>query len=267
MVNSMISTHDGVACPAPLQRTEIPLYVQLSGLIRRKIETNEWSASSKIPSLDELAAQFGVARVTARQAVKLLEKEALLLSRQGKGTFVSDVPMSKPHMALHTKWADLINMVEGTTVKMLEEGDLDSFPQTASPPIDLVRPCHYMRRIHSKDGKPYNVIKIYLDKRVYDLAPKEFSNRPVVPILGHLPGVKVLSARQTLTIGAADIEIAQMLDLPLGAPIANVRRVILNDSRTVIYFGEISYRGDYIELDIDMNVEKRRPSPQLERTK
>lgn len=249
----MTSTQDDTNRSATLQRTEIPLYVQLSGVIRRKIEIGEWAVNSKIPSLEELADKFGVARVTARQAVKLLEKETLLVSRQGKGTFVSNALINKPCMTLHTRWTDLISLVEGTTVRMLEERDVDSFPHVESTVWNPPQSSHYMRRVHSKDGRPYNVIEIYLDQHVYNLAPEQFSTCPVLPILGHLKGVNVSNARQSLTIGAADVETAQLLGLPVGAPIANVRRIVVDDSNMAIYFGEIAYRGDYIRLDIDLN--------------
>ena len=45
-----------------------------------------------------------------------------------------------------------------------------------------------MRRVHSRDGEPYCVISIYLDERVFRMAPARFRRETVVPVLLELPG-------------------------------------------------------------------------------
>jgi GntR family transcriptional regulator len=42
------------------------------------------------------------------------------------------------------------------------------------------------------------------------------------------------------------------LGLPLNAPVAEVRRVCRSPDGTVIYLGEVTYRGDYIHLEMDL---------------
>ena len=60
------------------------------------------------------------------------------------------------------------------------------------------------------------------------------------------------SARQTLTIGTADIEAARLLRVPLNSPVAEVRRIFTTADRTVIYLGEVTYRGDFVRIDMDL---------------
>ena len=60
------------------------------------------------------------------------------------------------------------------------------------------------------------------------------------------------SARQTLTIGTADLEAARLLQIPLNSPVAEVRRVFTTADRTVIYLGEVTYRGDFVRIDMDL---------------
>ncbi|MGH8707735.1 MAG: hypothetical protein ACREVD_06715 [Burkholderiales bacterium] len=38
----------------------------------------------------------------------------------------------------------------------------------------------------------------------------------------------------------------------IGAPVAEIRRVFCGPDGTVIYLGELAYRGDFIRLDIDL---------------
>jgi GntR family transcriptional regulator len=67
-----------------------PLYVQthewLLALIREKgLETGD-----QLPSESELAGQLGISRATLREALRLLEKDRVIVRRHGLGTFVAD---------------------------------------------------------------------------------------------------------------------------------------------------------------------------------
>src|SRR5581483_2160990 len=58
--------------------------------IRSLIDSGEWAAGTQIPTLLVLAAQFGVAAATARQAETRLEDEGFIIRKTGLGTFVRD---------------------------------------------------------------------------------------------------------------------------------------------------------------------------------
>ena len=62
----------------------------------------------------------------------------------------------------------------------------------------------------------------------------------------------IARARQTFTIGTADLDVAEVLGVPLGSPVAEVRRVFASADGTVIYLGEVTYRGDFISIDMDL---------------
>jgi GntR family transcriptional regulator len=111
---------------------------------------------------------------------------------------------------------------------------------------------HFMRRVHSRDGRPYCVISIYLDERVFRRAPRRFRRETVIPVLLELPGVKIAKAHQTLGISGADLEVAGHLGIPVNAPVAEVRRVCRAPDGTVVYLGEVTYRGDFIHFEMDL---------------
>ena len=53
-------------------------------------------------------------------------------------------------------------------------------------------------------------------------------------------------------IGKADIETAALLEIPLGEPMAEVRRILLSQDGTAVYVADVIYRGDHIHLDMDL---------------
>lgn len=66
-----------------------PMYIQLRELLRKKIEDGTYQYGELIPSERELSAQYGLNRMTVRNAISELVEEGTLTRNQGKGTFVS----------------------------------------------------------------------------------------------------------------------------------------------------------------------------------
>ena len=52
-----------------LRLSAVPLYIQVAAELRRRIESGRWASGQKISTIEDLQAEFGVARVTVRQAV------------------------------------------------------------------------------------------------------------------------------------------------------------------------------------------------------
>lgn len=230
----------------------LPLYAQLAELLRRRILDGGWQQGNRIPSQGELAAEFGVARVTVRQAIAMLEEDGLLESRRGRGTFLLAQPRAGRRLAVQTTLRSLVEMLRGDEPQMLTLTEGVALPRLSERDGTPAPTYTFMRRIHLRDGVPYCVIAIYLDGRIFRRAPQRFRREVMIPILANLPGVTIARANQTLTIGAADAEIASHLGMSLGAPVAFVRRVFRAPDETVIYLGEVTYRGDLIELEMDL---------------
>jgi len=67
-----------------------PAYNQVAEHLRQRIYAGQLVPGDKLPSEAGLIKQFGVSRVTARGAIKDLQAEGLIVTRQGKGSFVRD---------------------------------------------------------------------------------------------------------------------------------------------------------------------------------
>ena len=64
----------------------VPLYVQLSGLLRDQIERGE--ITSRLPSVKTLGQEHGVSHVTVEAALRVLKDEGLIETVVGKGAYV-----------------------------------------------------------------------------------------------------------------------------------------------------------------------------------
>lgn len=73
-----------------------PAYMVIGDELREQIITQELPAGARLPSERELVDRFGVARMTVRHALDMLQDEGLIERRRGRtgGTFVRATPPS-----------------------------------------------------------------------------------------------------------------------------------------------------------------------------
>ena len=79
---------------------KIPQFAVIKQYLEQQIKTSQWVAGHRIPTEQSLAGTFSVSRMTARRAVQELADKGLLKRTQGSGTFVADLPKSKPTLPL-----------------------------------------------------------------------------------------------------------------------------------------------------------------------
>jgi len=230
----------------------IPRYVQLADLMRQRIAKGEWVPGDVLPSIESLMREFDAARVTIRQATRLLANEGLVSPQRGRGTFVTEAAGRKRKLLVQTTLDELVEMYRGDRPDLSNIIESDEQPILTEKDGSAAPRYIHMRRVHSREGERYCVVSIFIDKRVFDLAPDRFRREVVLPILTSLPGVTIAEAHQTLHISTADIGIARDLEVPVSAPVAEVRRVLCGPDGAVIYLGEATYRGDYIRLEMNL---------------
>lgn len=231
----------------------MPLYLQMAEILRRRISRREWPAGALIPTLEALAEEFKVARVTARQAVQLLTREGLLAPRRGVGTVVTAADDAPNVVVMKTSLASLASMYETTSAKMLTFDESEAMPAVASDIGKLGSSYVHMRRLHFTEDKPYAVISLYLRHDVFQRAPDEFRSRAVIPQLLRMKrAVRIERAQQTMSIGTADPASARLLEIGVGTPVAHVTRVFLDRKDQILYYAEVIYRGDWVQWEIEL---------------
>lgn len=65
-----------------------PVYQQIAAILRARIKSGELAPDRAIPSETRLMQDYGVARETARKAVRVLVDEGLVYVVQGRGAYV-----------------------------------------------------------------------------------------------------------------------------------------------------------------------------------
>lgn len=230
----------------------IPRYLQVADVLRQRIARGTWPQGHRLPSLETLMAEFGVARVTLRQAIELLSRDGLVSPQQGRGTFVTGRPDNERWLSVVTTLDELARMYRDTEPQVITISESTTPPALRPEEGTPAERYVFMRRVHLRDGQPYCVIQIHLDERIFRRSPKRFREEAIIPVLMSLKSVSVARAHQVLTIGTADMEVARLIGIPVNAPVAEVRRIFHDDAGRAIYLAEVTYRGDAIHVEMNL---------------
>ena len=87
----------------------LPRYHQIFLLLREAIRDGVYAADQQVPGEMELAAQYGVSRITTKRALNELERAGLVTRERGRGTRVrrsAVEAVSYTHLTLPT--SDLV---------------------------------------------------------------------------------------------------------------------------------------------------------------
>jgi GntR family transcriptional regulator len=233
-------------------RSRAPLYVQVASVMRQRVNSRRWAEGERISTLEELEEEFGVARVTIRQAIELLRAEGLLQAQQGRGTFVSGRPANNRWFNLATDFDSLVESIRNNVLKRV-------FIQRDAEPPALVpkegKPAKaytFLRSVQFNGGKPFSVVNLHLDQKLFLRDSKRFARSAALPKIVEMEDVIVTHAYQTFTIGVADPETADLLEIGLGEPTADCHLTVIDDKGVAIYVADIHYLKNCFVLRNDL---------------
>lgn len=65
------------------------MYLQIMAQIKQKVMVGDWQTGFHLPSIRELAASTSVSVITVKRAYLELEREGVIVTQQGKGSFIA----------------------------------------------------------------------------------------------------------------------------------------------------------------------------------
>jgi GntR family transcriptional regulator len=238
----------------------LPLYARIASVIRQRIDSGALAVGVALPTLEALMSEFGASRVTTRQAMGLLEGEALIERRRGAGTTVVGRPVNARSVSLPATWDELIECMQHIERRVIEVDDSESTPQPSDAELainanDAAQPfarCEQyvrMKSVHYQDDAPYCRVDGWLEKSLYRAAKKHLTKRPVLLVLTERHAECVVDVRQTLTLGLADIDSAALLSIPLGSPVAKIVRAVTDANQRRVFVSHSEYPASVVQLD------------------
>ena len=105
------------------------MYLQIIEQVKQRITTGDWPPGASLPSIRELARAVQVSVITVKRAYLELEREGVIVTRQGRGSWVNEQLDQKPlqHGELEAalnraaQLAQSLSLSEDALVAMLKE--------------------------------------------------------------------------------------------------------------------------------------------------
>lgn len=238
-----------------LNKSAVSRYLQLAGHFRRLIETGEWRVGHRIPTVVELSRDCGVAGMTVRRALDILEGEGLIERFRAKGTFVRETPLKDLWCEIRTDWSALLNARYASRIEVLSNdlGPAPDFLRGGDWPGRPARLYRRLRRRYWREGAPFMLADVYIDETAWQVLPEGSAERlTALRLVSDLPNRPIANAQQELTITAADLQLASDLSTPLGAPMARMVRVAVDHDDIRVLVADGTYRGDAAKLRLKL---------------
>ena len=229
-----------------LTKTEgVALYVQIRETLRQQIRNGQLEPGQKLPAEDELAAQFGVSRMTVRQGISDLIDEGVLYRRRGVGTFVAQFHVERDHNRL-TNFLETAQAAGFAAEVRLLSREVVPARMTVAKALALqeTEPVIRIQTLRLANGMPITVYDEYVPYRLYpQLLQEDLRSRPAWQIL-ESHGYTIKRAVQRIEARLADTDIASLLEIEENAPILYKHRVIMSEDGAPVELILCHNRGD-----------------------
>jgi len=226
--------------------TALPLYLQIAESLLEQVESGQLQPGDRLPPERQLSAMLAVNRMTVRRALRVLQGRGLLVRQQGRGTFIAQPKIER-------QAAQLTSFTVGMRQRGLQPGArvirFERRPAEASVSGLLQLPVsaaiYSILRLRSLNQEPVLLERYSIPVELFpDLERFDLEGRSLYEVFRSEYGVGVARARQSLEpVLATEFE-AELLGVPLGAPLMLEWRVSFDAEGRPVEHGKDSYRGD-----------------------
>lgn len=241
--------------PAPVE----PLYERIRLALRDGILAGRHAPGSRVPSESALGSQYGVSRITVRQALSALQQEGLIYTRQGKGSFVSR-PKAFQNVSTLQGFGEQMATLGYEVLNQLQ--DLREVPASTRVAerlgVSAGEPVTQIQRVRLLDREPVSVewtwVRLALGRL---LAQADLIGRDIFLILENDCGVPLGHADLALDAVPADADTAQALRIAVGDPVLRIERLTHDHHGQPVDYEFLYFRGDTFQYRF--RVDRHRP--------
>lgn len=257
--------------PNPLREVRVdrtasePAYLQIAASIREMLRGGQIKPETAMPPERVLARQFGVSRMTMRQANDLLEREGLIERRPGRGTFAvqnrivkqeqetrsfseeirsrGGVPSSRliSLKTLEASWSlgEYFGIAPGDPIYEIQRVRLADDVAIAFESVQIpAAMCPYLERFNLVDHSLYRILE---ENYGIELARSEEEISAIQPSAVH----------------------KKLLRLPRNAAVLLVKRKTFTSDGRPLELAVTAYRGDLYTARVNSTRQQKRKPPPL----
>lgn len=233
--------------PATLAPAPVPKYYRVKASLAARMADGTWPPGSLLPTEPELCLEFAVSRITVRKAISDLAHEGMIITVQGKGTFVAKPKVGERFIQRNFGFfEDMRRRGFAVTTEVLRQEVQPAGNKVAERlalrPGDCV---HVIVRRRAVDGERFSLSTTYIPEALCPgLANEDLSQGSLFQLLATHYNVHLGHGERTLEAVAAGQAEARMLDLALASPLLRLDSTGYMPDGRPFEFSNTFQRGD-----------------------
>ena len=223
-----------------------PIYLQIAESIGSLLASGALPPGYVLPPERVLCEQFGISRMTLRQAMSLLDREGLIDSRRGIGTVVRNSRLRKQQQELRS-FSEEIRERGGRPESRLISLGLATPAATVREFFGLRddQKIYEIQRVRLNDGEPLALELARIPERLCPgLERFDLTKTSLYRVLEESYGLTLESCSEEISAEIPNSEYRKLLSVPAGTAVLVVnRRTYARDGRPVEFTRSV-FRGD-----------------------
>ena len=228
----------------------VPLYAQLKYKLLKEIETN-YKPGDLIPPESKLITLYKVSRITVRKAMDELEREGIIIKKQGKGTYVKEKKISYN-----------ANSIGSFTQRFKEQ---NHSLKTITLEYEIINTDHYVKdllkcdtllcikRFRVLDDNPFAIMLNYMDYEKVPNLQKKFKEQSLYSFLKKEYDREFYGVIETVEARGATKQEAEQLGIQENFPLFSLRRLSSGKDGRLVEYSDIVIKSDMYKHQITLS--------------
>jgi GntR family transcriptional regulator len=206
----------------PLQTAWLRIEEELAA----RIEQGIIAAGGRLPGEREIRDEFGVSRMTVRQALARLEQRGLVVRRRSVGTFVAEPRFRQSATVLRGFFDELAAQGTIAVSKLISVEESVPAPSIAvALDLGVGETVYTITRVRSANAIPIVIERAHFPAAILPGLPDEdLEHGSIYRLMERRYDARPVRASQSFEAVAADAHEAQLLGVPPGTPLMRVER-------------------------------------------
>lgn len=228
--------------------------------LRLAMESGRLGPLDRLSSERDLAARFGVTRITVRQALARLEADGRVFSRRGAGWYVAP-----PRLEYDPSRRSVFTELAGRQGREASTAVLTVARTRAGPTVaaalglDRRHRVVTVRRVRSLDGRKVLAEEVALPTRLVPGLEREDLSCSLTGLLAERHRIDILQERVAIEARAVDGWQAEVLEVAPGAASLRIERVRYDAGGTPVEYDVEVWLHDAIRIRVETDAQGRSP--------
>ncbi len=214
---------------------------------------HEYIVGGRLPSEPELAAQYGVSRGTVRQALAVLEREGVIIRRQGAGTYVHYISRAQTRAEHAYEFTDLLRSAGFDPTIRLDSFGYEPLSAELAAQVDMEpeTPALVVCKTFLASGQPaIHCIDRIPQKSIIAPFGDEELQQPIFDFMRERCHLVTVQNLAELIPSVASPQIAGILQIQPGAPLLRIDEVGYDVDGTAVVLHTAYYHDNYVRFSL-----------------